>query len=137
MAVEVHMLAPNGLRKQESRRLELPPTSQERPDGWVVADYGCGHSRLARLHSQDPNAARHLPGPERVRRVCGFGVEGVRIEPPAPQAAAFRGLLVGYVLRPRDKSVGRPAKTSQRSPRVAARRAARGCPVVRRLSGAT
>ena len=78
-----------------------------------------------------------LPGPERVRRVCGFGVEGVRIEPPAPQAAAFRGLLVGYVLRPRDKSVGRPAKTSQRSPRVAARRAARGCPVVRRLSGAT
>ena len=57
-----------------------------------------------------------LPGPERVRRVCGFGVEGVRIEPPAPQAAAFRGLLVGYVLRPRDKSVGRPAKISHRSP---------------------
>jgi len=56
------MLAPNGLRKQESRRLELPPTSQERPDGWVVAGYGCGHSRLARLHSQDPNAARRAAG---------------------------------------------------------------------------
>ena len=79
------MLAPNGLRKQESRRRELPPTSRKRPDSLVVAGYGYGHSRLGRLHSRDPRAARRAAGGPRESAVCGLGVKGVRIEPPARQ----------------------------------------------------
>ena len=86
MAVEVHMLAPNGLRKQESRRRELP-TSRERLDGWVVAGYGCDHigspgCRAGTLGRRDAlPVARENPH----TAVCGLGVEGVRIEPPARQ----------------------------------------------------
>ena len=44
---------------------------RKHPYGWVVAGYGCGHSRLARLHSsQDPRAARRAAGGPRESAVC-------------------------------------------------------------------
>ena len=97
---------------------ELPPTpgiNRKHPYGWVVAGYSCGHTVdspgciVAGTHAGILGRRDALP---------------VARESPPCAPAAFHGLLAGYVLRLRDKSAGRPTKTSHKIPR-AARRAPR------------
>jgi hypothetical protein len=66
-------------------------------DGWVVAGYGCGHTRLVRLHSQGPRAARSARAQ---RRLCASRVrfwargdrEASRRElPPTPRKHPMAG----------------------------------------------